>query len=266
MRGFSAAGSRAPIAYHPVMNRLLRFAASTALLALCGPVFGQATTTLPPPALHAVLALDPAARIHATRAGPVPGLYEVSTGRRLLEVSADGRYVFEGHLFDLRRGVDLATRETSHWRARLLKRMPPASFITFSPAHPRFLVTVFTDPSCAYCQIMAGQLPRYLARGIALRFAADPAELGVRAGNPLLARIWCAADPHAAFVAAFTRKSAPPATHDCHAALSASEAVATRLQLPGTPAVIGPDGALLGGYESPSHLLDKLELDAASRR
>ena len=246
------------------MRNPARFIAFTALLALCGPAFCTPANPVPPAVLHAVLTLDPAAHIASSRAGPVPGLYEVSTGRRLLEVSADGRYVFAGHLFDLKRGVDLATQEANRWRSGIVARMPSSSFITFAPLHPRFVVTVFTDPSCAYCQIMAGQLHSYLVKGIELRFAAYPAELGARTGNPILARIWCARDPQTAFVAAFTRHVAPPAAGHCSGVLTAGESVAARLQLPGTPSLIGPHGSLLGGYVAPGALLERLELDAAT--
>lgn len=246
------------------MRNPARFIAFTALLALCGPAFCTPASPVPPAVLHAVLTLDPAAHIASSRAGPVPGLYEVSTGRRLLEVSADGRYVFAGHLFDLKRGVDLATQEANRWRSGIVARMPSSSFITFAPLHPRFVVTVFTDPSCAYCQIMAGQLHSYLAKGIELRFAAYPAELGARTGNPILARIWCARDPQTTFIAAFTRHVAPPAAGHCSGVLTADESVAARLQLPGTPSLIGPHGSLLGGYLSSRNLLAKLSLDAAA--
>ena len=247
------------------MRNPTRFIAFTALLALCGPAFCRPTKPAVPPAvLRAVHTLDPAAHIESSHPGPVPGLYEVSTGRALLEVSSDGRYVFEGHLFDLKRGVDLATLETNRWRSRIVAGMPSSSFITFIPTHPRFVVTVFTDPSCAYCQIMAGQLHGYLAQGIALRFAAYPAELGARTGNPILARIWCARDPQTAFVAAFTHRVEPLATGHCGGVLTTDESVAARLQLPGTPSLIGPHGSLLGGYLSPRNLLAKLSLDAAA--
>lgn len=246
------------------MTRHIRFVLLLLLLALCGAVFATPATPVPTAVLHAVLTLDPGAQVRSVRAGPVPGLYEVSTGRRLLEVSSNGRYVFDGHLFDLQRGVDLATRETNRWRSRLIGSMPASSFIAFTPAHPRFVVTVFTDPSCAYCQIMAGQIQAYLAKGIALRFAAYPAELGTRTGNPILARIWCAADPHQAFISAFTRKLVPTAARDCTGDLSISERIATQLRLPGTPSVIGPHGSLLGGYLSPGNLLAKLSSDAAA--
>lgn len=248
----------------PSMPNQIRIFAFAAMMVLCGSAFCTPAITIPPAVLQAVHALDPAAHIAASRAGPVPGLFEISTGRTLLEVSDNGRYVFEGHLFDLKRGVDLATLEANGWRSRIVAGMPNSSFITFAPARPRFVVTVFTDPSCAYCQIMAGQIHGYLAAGIELRFAAYPAEMGASTGNPILARIWCARKPRAAFVAAFTQRIEPPANRYCGGVLKTDEAAAVRLQLPGTPSLIGLHGSLLGGYLSPRNLLAKLVLDSAA--
>ncbi|EQD43236.1 thiol:disulfide interchange protein DsbC, partial [mine drainage metagenome] len=125
-------------------------------------------------------------------------------------------------------------------------------------------VAVFTDVDCAYCRVLASHLGGYLADGIALQFIASP--LSSRGTPTYMAaeNVWCAVHPHKAFIKAYSGGVPAPAPRPCAVIVAHDSQVAHAMGLPGTPGLIGPHGAVLGGYLSPRDLLARLRMDAAT--
>lgn len=210
----------------------------------------------------AVHALDPSGVITSVRQGPMAGMSTVTVDGHAVYVSNDGRYVFQGDIYDLKKGVDLAEVQADATRVSALATIPLADRILFAPPHPAYRVTIFTDFDCPYCHMLESQIDAYLKNGIALEFVAWP-RAGVGSRSFIEAeRVWCAPNRQRAFRDAYAGTSVPDRT--CRSPVSGELRVAQSLNLPGTPSIISADGTLLGGYLSPGSL--RRRLDALRRR
>lgn len=209
------------------------------------------------PVVDAMHKLDPLARIDSVESGPIAGFATVMVEGRPNYVSLDGRFVLQGHLYDLALGLDVTSRRRAAYVAAQLRLIPAASKISFSPRHPSHRVVVFVDIDCPYCRSMITHLDSYLQQGIAIDFVAFP-----RAGldSPPFAvanDIWCATNRQDAFRRAFANLAIGHAV--CRSAVSRQWTLANELGIPGTPAVIAEDGTYLGGFVPADLLRKKLD-------
>lgn len=208
----------------------------------------------------AVMSFAPKVTIDSVKPAPFPGFYEVIASGQLVYVSNDGKYMLNGDVIDLanQRNID----GWADFRKAELAKVPASDRIVFSPAKPRYRVTVFTDVNCAYCRQLHEHIADYNKAGIAIEYVAWPRE-GVTdaAGRTTqtyneMVSVWCSADRKAAFTAAKQGK-APKATN-CPNPVKDEFELGVKLGVNGTPSVIAEDGTMLGGYMTPSQMLQRL--------
>lgn len=244
------------------------------LLALCvggltlnacaAPDGSAAVTAGPESAIRkAVLGLVPNASIDSIRPAPMQGFYQVIASGHLVYVSGDGKYMLNGDLIDLGKKKNITNDGWSDFRKAELAKVPAADRIVFSPANPKYRVTVFTDVTCAYCRQLHEHIADFNKAGIAVEYVAWPRE-GVtnEAGHTTptyneMVSVWCASDRKAAFTAAKQGKT-PKATN-CPNPVKDEFDLGVKLGVSGTPAIIGDNGAMLGGYMTPDQLLQALK-------
>lgn len=217
---------------------------------------------VPGPVLEVLERIFPGRRPEVLRPAPVAGLYEVAFGPDVLYLSADGRYVLEGDLYDLQAGRNLTEVRRAAGRRALMAAIDPRTAIAYDPPEPRHVVYVFTDVDCPYCRKMHEQIADYQARGIAIRYLAYP-RTGV--GSPSYHKavsVWCAPDRREAITEAKQGKPVPP--RRCENPVQAHMAVADRLGISGTPTLVLEDGTLIGGYVPPDRLAAFLERRVAA--
>ena len=99
---------------------------------------------------------------------PIPGVYEVVVGPVVLYVSADGRYVIRGSLFDIKEDVNITETRQREARKDVLATLTEDELISFGPEDADEVVTVFTDTSCTYTTSLAFEsgMPCILAKGL----------------------------------------------------------------------------------------------------
>ena len=99
-------------------------------------------------------------------------------------VSADGKYLLRGDLFDLTTGRDLTEDARRADRLAAIEAIGIENAIEFasaSPAATRSVVTVFANVDCGYCRRLRSQIGDYNARrrGALPRPAALRSEYGL---------------------------------------------------------------------------------------
>lgn len=242
----------------------MRFA--LALLAcLVGSLPAAAATPAAPrdPVVTTIHELSPNSTIESLTNGPMPGVVTAIVDGQPLYVTQDGRFVLQGHLYDMRRGVDVSERHRAAERAKVLAQLAPNDLIVFAPQHPRYRVIAFVDPTCGYCQELVSHLGGYMDHGIEVDVAAWP-RAGTRPGAPGYQRavdVWCAPHRASALKDAFAAKPLP--TRQCVNPVAEQARLAVKLGLTGTPGLLAPDGTLLGGYVAPLRLRQILDERAA---
>jgi thiol:disulfide interchange protein DsbC len=229
---------------------------SIAILALAA-CLAPAAHAGEPEARAAITAMMPQARIDSIAPAAAAGYYEVVTGGQIVYVSADGKHVMAGDLWQVGDRANLTAKRKDGIRHDALAAIGPEQRIVFEAQSPKHSVTVFTDFDCGYCQRLHHDIAEYNARGITVEYLLFPrGGLGSPSFDKAVA-VWCAVDREKTFTLA--KSGGAPESKTCPNAIADNYALVTRIGgIVGTPAVIDETGAMTG-YQTPEQMVARLD-------
>lgn len=210
--------------------------------------------------LQKILAeLMPQAKADSISPAAFPGMYEAVYGPQILYLSADGRYMLEGDLYDLKNRTNLTEDKRQLGRAKIVQDMDEKNMIVFSPEAEKvkYTITVFTDIDCGYCRKMHQEMESYNKLGIAVRYMAFPRS-GVDTPSYFKAvSAWCADDRQEAMTKAKSGVSLPKA--ECDNPVKKHMEAANLVGVTGTPTLVLENGRVIPGYVEAKRLIDMLK-------
>jgi len=240
-----------------------KFLITVALFALMS--FVQAASDPDKTIREAIKALVPTATIDHIEKSNLPGFYEVVMGSTVVYVTGDGKYLFQGNLFDIASKVDMTEKRVAKVRKAALDKLPESKLRFLGPEKPKPPFTVFNDVDCTYCRRFHQQVDELKRLGIAVHYVFFP--LSIHPGaDKKLESIWCAEDRHAAYTAAMNGQD--PGTNTCDNPVQELLALGNSIGINGTPSLFAEDGSQVGGNAmySPDKLLAELDRMAAQRQ
>jgi thiol:disulfide interchange protein DsbC len=192
---------------------------------------------------------------------PIPGLYEVMVGAQLYYVSADGKYLLNGNLYDIDNRKDLSASKMSKVKAEMIGQVKEENMVIFAPEKYQYTVTVFTDIDCGYCRKLHSEIQQYNDLGIRVRYLMFP-RAGM--GSPSYKKavnVFCAKDRNTAL----TRAKAGENIEDkeCENPVASQYALGQMIGVTGTPAIFLEDGELVPGYVPAKRMAAMLKEKAA---
>ena len=232
----------------------------------CAAIAGDATSAKEEKIRAAIQSLVPGATIDSIADAVIPGLVEVQVSGQVAYVSEDGKYLFQGSIYDINGKKDLTEASRAEVRQTALKDFGKDKRIIFSPANPKHTVTVFTDIDCGYCRKLHDQIADYNAQGIAIEYMFFPRAGVGSASFDKAVDVWCAADRRDALTEA--KAGGEPVKAECPNPVEAEYALGQRIGVNGTPAIFTADGTQIGGYVPPEQMrarLDQLEGTGTSK-
>lgn len=141
-------------------------------------------------------ALQPDLPIDSIASSPLQGLYQVQLkGGRVLYASADGQFVMQGYLYQVKDGkpVNLTEKAESQAIAKAINGVPASEMVVYpAKGQAKAHITVFTDTTCPYCQKLHAEVPDLTEQGIEVRYMAFPRQGPQSAGDKQLQAVWCA--------------------------------------------------------------------------
>lgn len=242
------------------MNRLPRPAALLGIGLLCLATLAQAADAVDPKIdnIRKSLAVYlPNVKVDHIVPAPVDGLYEVSFDSRLMYVSADGRFIIQGSVFDLEAQQDVTKPRLAQLRVDAVNAIGEQNMLIYEPKQVKHTVTVFTDIDCPYCRKMHSEMDEYLALGIRFRYLFYPRAGKDSESYDKAVAVWCADDRKAAMDEA--KSGGKLVKAQCDNPVDAHMALAEKLPIRGTPALVLEDGEVIPGYLPPKRLLQVLE-------
>lgn len=260
-------------------SRLVLLGALTLALAACGSDSRSTATSpdAPVPAAApeapvadgdpriALAAMMPGTKPEDLRPSPVAGIYEIAHDAEITYVTADGRHVFSGNLFQVTADGEfpnLTEQRRRELRLQMLAGIPEKDMIVFGPARAAQTVTVFTDVDCQWCQRMHSQVEEYNRLGIRVRYLAYPRSGPDSESGRLMDDVWCAKDRREALTTAKQGGSVPH--RECSTPVASHFDLGRRFALTGTPGVLLPSGELIPGYLPPPDLLEAIKESTAT--
>ncbi|RLA18936.1 MAG: DsbC family protein [Gammaproteobacteria bacterium] len=194
----------------------------------------------------------PGVEVDSIKSTPVPGLYQIAFGPRVMYVSEDGRYMLQGSM------VDLATREnlTDPAQAKAMlsavEKVGEDDMIIYKPKNKKHTMTVFTDIDCGYCRKLHNQMDAYLEEGFEVRYLFFPRSgLNTNSYDKAVS-VWCADDRNDALTKAKNNQHVESKT--CNNPVKEHFELGMAMGVRGTPAILTDTGKLLPGYISPREI------------
>ena len=240
------------------MNRIIRVllaAMSFIAVVIISPVV--AADELPSGLKATVRSLLPNIAWDAITQSPIPNLYRITHGGNFFYISADGRFIIRGDLFDLQADVNLTEKARRIARLKTVNALGGSSMIVFPAKDHKHTVTVFTDVDCPYCAKFHNQMDAYNARGITVRYAAFPRTGAGSDSYVKTVSVWCSDDPHTAIGIAKAGQAVEPRTcpNPVREHFQAGIAIGVR----GTPTMMLDTGGIITGYVPPQELAKRLD-------
>jgi thiol:disulfide interchange protein DsbC len=200
----------------------------------------------------------PGARVEELRASPISGMYELTRGTDIAYVSSDGKYAIAGDLYEIGSNKNLTENKRRDARLKLVSVVPETQMLVFSPANPKYTVTVFTDIDCGYCRKLHSQIAEYNKLGIRVRYMFYPRTGPGTESWAKAEQVWCAKDRNDTFTR-LKRGETVPGPKQCKGSPVEREyELGRKLDIGGTPALLLEDGELLSGYLPPAMLANHL--------
>lgn len=205
----------------------------------------------------AIAKMAPQARVQTIAPMPIPGLYQVVAQGQILYLTGDGRYVIQGDAYDIATRTPLNSMTMDRLRRDAIAKLDRSQMIRFSPAKPKYTVTVFTDVDCPYCRAFHANITEINKLGIAVDYLFWPRSgLGTPSAQKAV-DVWCAGDRRTALTRAFQGDA--PRYAECKSPVAHDFNLGVDLGVDGTPTIIADNGVVLGGYVDPQELLRRLE-------
>jgi thiol:disulfide interchange protein DsbC len=218
------------------------------------PAVTAAAVPVPADVRARVVAKLPGASPADVAASPIPGLYEVTMGSLVAYVSADGKYLISGSIYDLASETNLTAERRNDARAKALAAAREDQMIIFSPENPKMTVTVFTDVDCAYCRKFHSQIAELNKAGVKVRYVLFPRTGPDTESWAKAQAVWCSADRKEALTRA-KRGEDVKAKKCSDAVVKAGFAMGEDFGLEGTPAIYTQSGEYIGGFLTPEQLV-----------
>ena len=201
----------------------------------------------------------PGVKPEEVRPSPLPGIFEVAMGADTAYVSADGKFLINGDLYDIDSRTNLTEAGRSTMRRQALSKLDERDMIIFSPtAAAKHTITVFTDVECGYCRKLHSEIEQINKLGVRVRYMAYP-----RAGPGSddwrkMEAVWCSKDRKTAITQA--KAGTDVKSPACGTTPVAKQyALGEKMGVNGTPAVFTDSGDYIGGYLPPEKILEQLQ-------
>jgi thiol:disulfide interchange protein DsbC len=173
-------------------------------------------------------------------------------------VSADGKYLVSGSVYDLDAQTNLTAARRNAARAKALASVREEQLIVFSPENPKMTISVFTDVDCGYCRRFHNQMAEMNKAGIRVRYLMYPRTGPGTESWRKAEAVWCAPDRKDALTRA--KRGEDIKSKACGDAVVKSQyELGDDLGVEGTPALFTQSGDYIGGYLTTAQLVEALQ-------
>jgi len=207
--------------------------------------------------------LLPTLKPDAIADSPLPGIYEVSFGPRIIYVDGSGRYILQGKITDLETREEVTESRLQSLKKVAIDAVDEKDMVIYGDKGAEDTITVFTDIDCGYCRKLHGEMDKYIAAGIRVRYLAYPrAGIRSRTGQKTpsaqkLESVWCADDRKQAMD--ISKQGGKLESINCATSPVADHySLGRELNISGTPALVLSDGEIIPGYVDAKRLKEIL--------
>ena len=189
---------------------------------------------------------------------PYAGLYEVVIDDQLLYTDAQGQYLFEGSVIEIKNRRDLSEERRRQLFAIEFDKLPLDLAVKKVKGNGKRRMAYFTDPNCGYCKRLEKELSKI--DDVTLYLFLYPIFQG---SDEIVRNVYCAKDPVKTWNDLMLN-GITPASASCKTTTDKVLALGKKLRVNGTPNLIFGDGMQVPGY-LPAEEMEKRLGDASKK-
>lgn len=197
----------------------------------------------------------PGLEISSFKKSGIEGVLEFNMGAKVLYVSKDGRYLFQGDIFDLVTQENLTDKAEQISRIATLEKFGEKNLLVYKAKDQKHHITVFTDVDCPYCRKLHEEVELYTNNGVSVHYVFLPFK-GQKSFDKSVS-IWCAKDRLKAMDDA--KKGIRIESATCENPIKKHMALGQEFGVRGTPAIVLDTGEMIPGYRPAADVLKMLK-------
>jgi thiol:disulfide interchange protein DsbC len=174
---------------------------------------------------------------------PMNGLYEVRMGSDIMYSDADGNFLVQGNLIDVKQRRNLTEERVEKLSAIAFDQLPLKNAFTQVRGNGKRKLVVFADPNCGYCKRFEKDLQKL--DNVTIHHVLYPIlgeDSKVKSKN-----IWCAKDKAKTWNDWMINNSTPASANCDTAAVDANVEFGKKYRITGTPTLFFADGTRVPG-------------------
>lgn len=175
--------------------------------------------------------------------------HEILINNQIYYATNDGKYLIVGSVIDLDTKESITENTKMRQRLSIIESIEEKNLVIYKPTKTDYVLTIFTDTSCPYCQKLHDELPDLLENNIEVRYV-----IFSRNGSDVdtyqqLLSAWCANDRLDAIEELFQGELLDE-SDGCDNPLNKNYEYASMLSVEGTPTIFLEDGRIIPGYQN----------------
>ena len=204
-------------------------------------------------------------KIDGIQPAPVAGLFEVrfksAEGMRVVYTDANGNYVIQGNIFDLRSGRDLTEERVRKLSAIKFETLPLEQAVKIQRGNGKRVLAMFSDPYCPACKQFEQTLQQIddLTLYVFMYPVIRP-ELAAQSKA-----VWCAPDRSAAWLDLALRGKRNDGNASCESPVDKNLELGRGLGVNSTPTLYFANGERVAGGLAAADLKELLDQVAAAQ-
>ncbi len=194
-------------------------------------------------------------QIESARTTPIPGLIELKVGNQVVYTDANGDYLIEGQMLEVKSQRNLTEERLDEINKVDFASLPFKDAIVWKNGSGKRRLVVFADPNCGYCKHLEKELQQ--VKDVTVYTFMIPI-LG-EDSKVKLDNIWCVKDRTQAWRDWMLNGTAPAKAFGmCASPGQRNAALSQKLRVQGTPAMFFEDGSRLASAASAAVIEQRL--------
>tara|TARA_B100000029_G_scaffold107023_1_gene97873 strand:- start:97 stop:804 length:708 start_codon:yes stop_codon:yes gene_type:complete len=180
--------------------------------------------------------------------------FEVVIQGEIFYLSSDHKYFFAGNVIDVKTKENITETSRKGRRLSILETLKTENMIVYKPEKTDYVLTVFSDTSCPYCQKLHEELDKLIENNIEIRYILFPRFGQNSDAYVQMISIWCSEDKKLALDNVFDDKTIEQNTQ-CDNPMIENLDLAQKLSVTGTPMMFTENGTVIPGYQPADEII-----------
>ena len=201
--------------------------------------------------------------VQSVKPAPMPGWYEIFSGNRIFYVDEKANFILVGSIVDAKTKQNLTEERIRDLMRVKFDILPFEDAIKIVKGNGSRKLAVFEDPDCPYCKKLEADIEKL--DNYTLYVFLYPIEQLHADATTKSKKVWCAKDRAKAWHELMQNNQVPKNKGDCETPIGRNVALASQLNINGTPALIFEDGRLAPGA-IPKEQIEKFMSEATAKK